>query len=457
LGSVMALLSGPAVSGAINDPKNELATLAEKEGDDRKLVDEIFLRTLNRHATPKETSATLAAWSTIDPEHSQLTTALAGREEWWAPVYLQKQQEREQAIVAASAAVAARTSEIAAQVAEAEKLREEKIASESESLTAYEATLAEKQAAWEGGIDPGCINTAWVPLEVKTANANNQVKLKKLDDGSFLASGPLSNFLDYTITAESKLENITGVLLEVLPDESLPMFGPGRSAGNFVLSELTLRWSDKEARRNVEATFKDARADYTQNQYDVKGSINGKSEAVRDGWAIGGKLGEPHYARFSLAQPIGSADGATLVFVLQHRFREGLSIGRFRLWATTSKEPLEQGLPEPILAAVKTLAEQRADGQKTMLADYYRTIDFGLRKQQQALAIAKRPVPQDPKLTELKAVLAKAELPVPIDPKLVQLRADAAMSTKQLANKRLTGAQDLAWALVNNPAFLFNR
>jgi hypothetical protein len=31
------------------------------------------------------------------------------------------------------------------------------------------------------------------------------------------------------------------------------------------------------------------------------------------------------------------------------------------------------------------------------------------------------------------------------------------MSTKQVANKRLTGAQDLAWAIINNPAFLFNR
>jgi hypothetical protein len=458
LGSVMALLGGPAVSGAINDPKNELAQLTVNEPDDRKLVDEIFVRTLNRHASEKEIAATISAWSTIDPEHQRLTAELARREEWWAPVYVQRQREREQAIAEASAAVTSRRVEITEQVAAAEKAREEKIATEQAALASYEATLPEVQAVWQRRVDPGCLNTGWVPLEIKTARANNLIELKKLEDGSYLASGPLTNFVDYTITAESKLEKITGVLLEVLPDESLPMFGPGRNAGNFVLTEMLLRWSDKAGKRNAEVAFKDARADYTQNQYDVKGSINGKSEGgARDGWAIGGKLGEPHYARFSLSEPIGSGDGATLVFTLQQRFRDGFSIGRFRLWATTSTEPLEQGLPESILKIVKTAAESRTEEQLQALASYHRTIDVGLLKKQQALAKAKLPVPEDPRLTELKSALARAEQPVPIDPKLLQLRADAELSTKQLANKRLTGAQDLAWAIINNPAFLFNR
>ena len=58
---------------------------------------------------------------------------------------------------------------------------------------------------------------------------------------------------------------------------------------------------------------------------------------------------------------------------------------------------------------------------------------------------------------ERRTVLARAEEPIRIDPKLIQLRADAAQSKLQMANLRLTGAQDLVWALVNTPAFLFNR
>ena len=40
---------------------------------------------------------------------------------------------------------------------------------------------------------------------------------------------------------------------------------------------------------------------------------------------------------------------------------------------------------------------------------------------------------------------------------LVQLAyKDVEMSIAQSADRRLTGAQDLTWALINNPAFLFN-
>ncbi len=458
LGSVMALLSGPAVSGAINDPQNELAKLAAGPTDDRTVIDEIFLRTLNRHATEKETVATLAAWNTIEGENTKLAAELAQREEWWAPVYGRKQREREQAVVTAAAAVAARTVEMAPQIAAAELKRDEKIAAEAKAFAAYEEILPAKLVEWEATLDAARLGTAWVPLDVQKATANNLIKLNKLDDGSYLASGPSANFVDYNIAAETKLAGITGILLEVLPDESLPSSGPGRSAGNFVLTEISLRWTDKEAKApSVEAPFKEARADFSQNNFDVKTAINGKAEGGRDGWGVGGRVGEPHYARFALREPIGGAEGSTLNILLQQQFRENFSIGRFRLWATASSAPLELGLPETVQAGLKTPAAERTAAHKDAIAAYHRETDAGLLKRRQAVAKAKLPVPEDPKLKELKAALVAAELPVAIDPKLAQLRADAAMSGKQFAEKRLTGAQDLAWAIINNPAFLFNR
>ena len=58
LGSVMALLSGPAIAEAVGDPKNALPKMVATQADDRVLVDEIFLRVLNRPATDAEVART---------------------------------------------------------------------------------------------------------------------------------------------------------------------------------------------------------------------------------------------------------------------------------------------------------------------------------------------------------------------------------------------------------------
>jgi hypothetical protein len=76
--------------------------------------------------------------------------------------------------------------------------------------------------------------------------------------------------------------------------------------------------------------------------------------------------------------------------------------------------------------------------------------------QKELYAIAKKPLPLDPQLVLLEAKHTDAQNPIILDPKLVQLRRDADLSTQQLGNKRLSAAQDLAWALINSSAFLFN-
>ncbi|MEO6246927.1 MAG: DUF1553 domain-containing protein, partial [Opitutaceae bacterium] len=458
LGSVMALLSGPAVSGAINDPKNELAKLTAATTDDRQLVDEIFLRALNRHATAKEIDSTLASWKTIGAQNTTLAAELAQREEWWAPVFAQKQRDRETAIVAAKAAVDTRVTEIAPRVAEAARKRDEKIAAETNALADYEATLSAGQAEWETALPPARLTTAWQPLTFTSAKATSTHKLARLDDGSYLASGNKTTNVDYNLVANTKLNGITGVMLEVLPDDALPGFGPGRAKGNFVLTEFQVKWAGKTANPEAkDAKFSDARADFSQQKFDVKTAIDGKIDEGRDGWGVSPRFGEPHYARFALAEPIRDESGLTLTFSLFHRFRDDFSVGRFRLWVTTSADPLELGLPLEIADTLKTPAADRTATQTAALSAYHRATDPALLKKQHAVVAAKRPVPEDPTLLQLRATLAAAELPVAIDPKLGQLRADAALSTKQLADQRLTGAQDLAWAIINNAAFLFNR
>ena len=72
------------------------------------------------------------------------------------------------------------------------------------------------------------------------------------------------------------------------------------------------------------------------------------------------------------------------------------------------------------------------------------------------MANAKKPLPIDPELIKLRNHLTAMEKVPRADPLHDRLRYDLDLSTKQLSQRRLTGAQDLAWALINTPAFLFN-
>ncbi|MEI6234525.1 MAG: DUF1549 domain-containing protein [Planctomycetota bacterium] len=457
LGSVMSLLSGPTVSDAIDDPNNAIAKLVAAQPDDRKLVNDIYMRVINRSATDAEIATALKMNGTIAGENTKLATDLDTLEAKFKPVIAEQERVRLAGIEKVKTELAAHEKAIAPKIAEDERKRIERVAADEKALKDYETGLAKDIEVFEKKVTPDQMGTEWIALDLKTVKATAKAKLEKQKDGSVLASGDTAN-TDYIITIDTKVEKITGIMLEVLPDESLPNFGPGRAKdANFVLNEFKLEWSAKGGEKKMtKAKFKDAKADFTQKDFDVKATIADKFETNK-GWAISGTpQGQPHHAMFALETPIGDAKGATLKIDMVQKFRDTYSIGKFRLWATTSAKPLDFGLPTMVVAILKTEKEKRTKEQNDVLAAYYSSVDSKLFKLKAALAKDKMPLPTDPKVLELRTALAKAEEPIVIDPKLVQLRQDAAMSVKQLNDKRLTGAQDLVWALINNPAFLFN-
>jgi hypothetical protein len=195
-----------------------------------------------------------------------------------------------------------------------------------------------------------------------------------------------------------------------------------------------------------------------EEKYHLKHVFDGRSEQGRaEGWSIGKAVGEPHWAAFAFEKPIEAKDGTALRVSLQHRYQAPYEIGRFRLWVTTSDQPMAAGLPADVVDALKTPSALRTPQQSAKLLSHYQEIDAELRKKEQTLATARKPLPEDARLKELEMSLARAARPVQTDPALVQLRQDVQASSKQLSNPRLTGAQDLAWALINTPSFLFNR
>jgi hypothetical protein len=227
--------------------------------------------------------------------------------------------------------------------------------------------------------------------------------------------------------------------------------------GNFVLTEFQLQAApatDPGQLSPVRLT--DPQADFTQQGFDIGQSIDGEARN-QGGWAVSPAGGVVHWATYQTQQPVGFEGGTVLRFVLdQYHNAQDHRLGRFRISVTASDRPVGLTLPESLRAVLATDAEHRDQAQQNVLTGYFRTIDSELRTRQAELAAANKPLPVDPGIEQRQAHLDDVSGPIAEDARLVQLRSDHAHSARQLANRRLTLAQDLAWALINSPAFLFN-
>ncbi len=456
LGPVMALINGPTVDRAVSDPKSALAALVASQPDDAKLIDEIFLRILNRPARPHEIELGRHELQALPEAHAQLAERLRQYEEQLAPTIAAQEKQRTEAITQAEDALAAYEEEIAAREEKLAREHQERFAAAETALKEHEARLPQLLAEWEKQAGRP---TPWTPLEAVELTATNGAELKRQDDLSVFVTGP-NGKTTYTLVAESNLTGVTGVRLEALGDERLPTKGPGRaSSGNFVLTELRGEWASADApQQKVPLVLQNAQADFSQDNYSVTTAIDGKKAPANNGWAIHPKIGENRTAVFETREDVATGPGR-FTFYLDQEYQDGQhALGRFRISLCTAPRPVTlDKLPKEIVDVLAVAADERTDEQKAKLTAHYRGQDGQLKKLQSAVAEAKKPRPIDPKLIELRAKLAEASQPLPVDAKLARLRRDVGLSTKQLENARLTFTQDLAWALINSSAFLFNR
>ena len=162
-------------------------------------------------------------------------------------------------------------------------------------------------------------------------------------------------------------------------------------------------------------TLENAQADYSQPGWHVSGAIDGD---LGTGWAIDNQEGHNHVALFECQKDIGFSGGTLLTITLDQHFPDGKHLlGKFRLSASTAKRPVRlEGQPASIAKLLAIPPEKHSAAEKAELTKYYRSLD----------------------------------------PELTRLQLAVAQHSNDRANARLLGTQDIVWALINSPAFLFN-
>jgi hypothetical protein len=117
------------------------------------------------------------------------------------------------------------------------------------------------------------------------------------------------------------------------------------------------------------------------------------------GWAVGGKIDQPHTLTLVTSAPVEIGDGSTLTITLEQTSSfENHLLGKFRLSLTDDPRAAESArVPAAILAILNTPAEQRNEAQRAELTKFYLTIAPELAAARDQLAATRK------SLSDLKA------------------------------------------------------
>ncbi len=457
LGPVMALMNGPTVSQAISQDQNGLARLVAEQPDDRQLIDELFVRILNRPAHPQEVEATIESREELDEEHQALVAELQQYREQIAPVIAAQDAKRQSTIEAAQAELERYKAEIAPAEVEKDRLQQEQIAKFDAELKTYDkqqsaAALDKFEAEYQQTI-------TWVPLDPAKVTTTSPLTIARQPDLSVLVTGESIGRAEHTFVANSTLKRITGLKIEALTESSYKALGPGLgSTSNFVLTELTATWSPPaKGAKPQKIAFADAQATFSQENYDVKTAFDGKLDRTNNGWAIHPETGKDQTAVFSFKEPLVRDAATRLTIKLDHRYQNDKHVlGHFRISVTDADNPLQFGVPREIDSILHIAKRARTKEQAQSLMTWFQQTHAERRQKELALAKASQPRDVDAGIIEREAKVAEVSQPLPDDPGLARLERAVVLSQAQLQQSRLTMAQDLAWALINSSAFLFN-
>ena len=287
-------------------------------------------------------------------------------------------------------------------------------------------------AAWEPGFKADLKESrpVWESMNPRSVTSKGGTTFSRLEDESYLAGGPTPAKDTYTIESDLAAGTLSGVLIEVLPDASLPNQSVGRNEnGNFVLTAVEAEIQAPSLKEPLQIVFTDAEADYSQKGWGIESLIPANSSKLSrrktgakkdrgNGWAVDGpSRRQPSRAMLLTSESISVPADAKLIVRLKHESISKHQIGRFRLSITRQAPEMvtlsgEGSVPEKIRRILDQPHEKRSAAQSKELSAFFRVgFDSPIKRADGALAAAKA------KLTDYEAALPTTmvmrELPTP--------------------------------------------
>ena len=268
--------------------------------------------------------------------------------------------------------------------------RERQIAELENQVQKEKNNLSQLAVKWAEGRSTSSVEndaSEWqqiVPSEVKSSGG---ATLTLQSDGSYLASGknPANDSYEVVLPklGNSGVSNtLTGILLEVMPDASLPNQSLGRgSNGNFVMTDFNVEFVGGSLKKPREMKLARVEADFAQDGWPASAVLANtpKSKAPLKGWAIEGNNPERRIERkimFVAEQAAKIPKDASIVIRFGNRSEYGdHNIGRFRLSITTiapEKVALgSSGISANVMAAISKNPTEWSDADRKEVESYF--------------------------------------------------------------------------------------
>ena len=271
--------------------------------------------------------------------------------------------------------------------------QERKVAGRRSEITAnlagYEARLvARLKAAPE---DPA----QYHPVEVTSALSFYGGKLVKQPDGSFRQEGTTPTADMYPVIFKTDARNITGIKIELIPDEKLPNRGPGLATdGTCVISEVRLYVNNKE---DFEPPLERtklilAQGDVSSEQYLPMSAIDGNEGT---GWKSASGTAQRQGLVVITEKPVDFAGTTWIKVIISQQHGSSANIGRFRMLVRTGRD-LGETLGAGITEALALAPDNRTPEQRRKLVEFLLEEDEMGAKLLRELKTLKQEAPASP-------------------------------------------------------------